>query len=529
MKKALSIIGALAIILVLQPAHATGWRTNFYNPVPAEGDIELPLPCDGAIVLRRVVTHQVPEVDSASALLMDKQIELGRASNGGERTYMESRRPDYISGSITSDDGQLSYLIGKYEVTKAQYDAVMADDPSKCPSVSSPAQALPIADISWYDAVEFTRRINNWMYSSEAQVMTMLVSLGIADGYMRLPTETEWEFAARGGLAVSDSERANTVFPMPDGFDAYVWYNGPQSANGKVRPIGTRKPNPLGIYDIYGNVAEMVLEPFRMTRGDRLHGRIGGYISKGGSFLNTAMTINSALRDEYPYFSQHTNGETHIRSIGLRVAVGTAAIDQTTDVGALEQAALMVGSQDPENRQNTETAALKLQLLAAETEDAGLRAEIERLSAELAAEFDRRNELELKGVRSALVNAALAARELAINGRTLDKYMEYLATQTDDDPMRADTLNRIESNYYNFMMFAKRYTDAIQGLAMDYPNRSGEQIPVVLRELTEQGSEPLTDFVKLVGRQVNAYTSGETTQTRDIILGVLPGEHAWLR
>src|SRR5690606_21626416 len=117
-----------------------------------------------------------------------------------------------------------------------------------------------------------------------------------------------------------------------------------------------------------------------------------------GSFLDEPGVIGSALRNEYPYFSQAANGEMHTRSIGLRVVVGTAAIGQSADVAALEDAAMQalgeVSTTSAQEPARPETAALKLALIAAETQDATMRAEIERLSSELAGEFDRRDALE---------------------------------------------------------------------------------------------------------------------------------------
>ena len=105
-----------------------------------------------------------------------------------------------------------------------------------------------------------------------------------ANGY-RLPNEKEWEFAARGGSAVSEADFSARVFPMPDGMQRHVWFQGTRSSGGRVRPIGMLEPNPLGVFDILGNVAEWVLEPYRLNRVGRLHGQAGGMVARGGDFL----------------------------------------------------------------------------------------------------------------------------------------------------------------------------------------------------------------------------------------------------
>jgi formylglycine-generating enzyme required for sulfatase activity len=121
-----------------------------------------------------------------------------------------------------------AFNIGKYEVTQAQWRAVMGSDPSSF----SGSDDSPVETVSWNDVQDFIRRLN-------AQT---------GNNY-RLPTEAEWEYAAKGGKSskfykYSGSNDLNSV----------AW--NADNSEGKTHAVGGKQPNELGIYDMTGNVWE---------------------------------------------------------------------------------------------------------------------------------------------------------------------------------------------------------------------------------------------------------------------------------
>jgi hypothetical protein len=145
---------------------------------------------------------------------------------------------------------------------------------------------------------------------------------GSLPGFLRLPTEVEWEFAARGGSVVDQADFVGRVFPTPEGeMGTYIWFQGSQSAGGKLHPIGLLSPNPLGLHDMLGNAAEMVLEPYRLNRRGRLHGQAGGLIAKGGDIITSREQMRTSLRDEIPLFDPRTGKASERRTLGFRLSL----------------------------------------------------------------------------------------------------------------------------------------------------------------------------------------------------------------
>ena len=123
------------------------------------------------------------------------------------------------------------FYLGQYEVTQGQWQAIMGDNPSRFRGDVK----LPVESVSWEDVQEFIRRLNTREGGSR----------------YRLPTEAEWEYAARAGTTT-----AYSFGDDPGRLGDYAWFA--DNAGDRTHPVGQKNPNPWGLYDMHGNVWEWV-------------------------------------------------------------------------------------------------------------------------------------------------------------------------------------------------------------------------------------------------------------------------------
>ena len=437
--RVLCLMPLLAVSLQAQ----AGWDEKYYNPKPAEGDVVLPMPCDGAIVFRKVFVPLGGPLD-------DYPVKLGQDS--AEWGYVEQTRPAFVAGSFTDGKAAKSryYLLAKYEMSDLQYRALTDET---CPTPATKTR-LPATGVSWLQAMQASDRYNLWLRQHAKDKLPK--EDGVA-GFLRLPTEVEWEFAARGGLQVNAAEFRDGRYPMPDGVGAYEWFAGSQSANGQAQLTGLLKPNPLGLHDMLGNVAEMMFEPFRLNKLDRQHGQAGGFVVRGGDFRTAQGELRTALRQERDYYDGDHAASN--KGTGLRLALVAPALTSRERIKTIEQQWQTLGQAEGTGKADGSTVQA-LGQLASGVQDQALKDQLKTLENQLRASNQQQEESRDQAIRASLNLGAFLCTKLLDDGRYLDflqkNYALNCAAGSDDStcPMRQgkldeqkDRLHKL-SNYY---------------------------------------------------------------------------------
>lgn len=167
-----------------------------------------------------------------------------------------------------------SYYIGQTEVTQALWKAVMGSNPS-----DSKGDNLPVKSVDWHDCQTFIQKLNQ-----------------LTGETFRLPTEAEWEYAAKGG-----NKSQGYTYSGSNEIDDVAWYDS--NSSSRTHPVATKSPNELGIYDMSGNVYEWCQDwygSYSSSAQTNPAGPTSGYRSyrvlRGGSWLYGASSCCTDYR-----------------------------------------------------------------------------------------------------------------------------------------------------------------------------------------------------------------------------------------
>ncbi len=151
------------------------------------------------------------------------------------------------------------FMMGKFEVTQKQWVAVMGDNPSEFKGADN-----PVENVSWDDCKKFLERLN---------AMPDVKESGMA---FRLPTEAEWEYACRAGSTGVFSKLADGTEITEATLGEVAWCS--ETSDDKTHPVGQKKPNAFGLYDMHGNTWEWCEDLYEVGSSNR--------VARGGSWIN---------------------------------------------------------------------------------------------------------------------------------------------------------------------------------------------------------------------------------------------------
>jgi formylglycine-generating enzyme required for sulfatase activity len=251
----------------IQKAEAPAVATPAYEAVPAWAKVsqlqidsarKVGVPVAKELDLGAGITIKLVLIPAGKSVMGSPDSEQGRRKDEGPQHEVVISRPFYM---------------GVTEVTQTQYQAVMGNNPSEFKGPRN-----PVENVSWNYATEFCKKLSEKTRQA-----------------VRLPTEAEWEYACRAG--------SNTKFCFGDaneGLGDYAWYG--DNTGRTTQPVGQKKPNAWGLYDMHGNVWEWCADWY----GDYPKGVVtdpqgpasGTYrVLRGGCWFYDPFLCRSAYRD----------------------------------------------------------------------------------------------------------------------------------------------------------------------------------------------------------------------------------------
>ena len=256
------VIGVIAVVGIIIGVNSNGNSSDSGNSKQSGGAIQ-----SGNNTLSQQILSKTYTVNGVSFDMM--MVKAGTFTMGAtsEMKAPESREKPTHQVTLTND-----YYIGKTEVTQALWKAVMGNNPSYFKGDN-----LPVENVSWDDCQKFISKLNS-----------------LTGQNFRLPTEAEWEFAARGG-----NNSNHYQYSGSNELGDVAWYDG--NSGDKTHVVATKQPNELGLYDMSGNVWEWCSDWFGNYSSSSLTNptgpNSGSYrVLRGGGWSSLARNCRSSYR-----------------------------------------------------------------------------------------------------------------------------------------------------------------------------------------------------------------------------------------
>ncbi len=342
------------------PDAASSWT----NPHPAPSDVRL-------------------EFRGTEIVFRPIKLAKGNIFSGGERSIYTMGSADEvlfetplkvrIASSIKSgDSGRMQLLMGKYEISKAQYAIIMgqgslkdglallhshSQDPDlgavlsdyfegPCKGVVTRrlAQTLaePVSHLRYDHITAFIRHANeSCVETPKCRILLRRISSNdLIPGFLRLPTEHEWEFAARGGEAFVTGgitrEELQLDRPKQATGTGLLEFAHVGNKPDRLIPIGSKKPL-FGLYDMLGNVEELMGNPFTSENG---FGAVGAYVARGGNYRLQPEDVRVSKRTEFNQFILDPDRDQfliqYFPTVGFRLVIGLPVAGGIDRVGSDE-------------------------------------------------------------------------------------------------------------------------------------------------------------------------------------------------